>query len=58
VFLKLNKDLDYLCQLSAAGQLTPVIDGPYGLGELPGAMRHFAEGKHQGKVVISLEGSP
>jgi hypothetical protein len=23
---------------------------------VPGAMRHFAEGKHQGKVVISLDG--
>lgn len=57
VFLKLNKDLDYLRDLCATGQLRPVIDGPYGLGELPGAMRHFAEGKHQGKVVISLEGS-
>jgi NADPH:quinone reductase-like Zn-dependent oxidoreductase len=56
VFLKLNKDLDYICELHAAGKLSPVIDGPYELAEVPGAMRHFAEGKHQGKVVISLDG--
>ena len=56
VSLKLNKDLDYLCELHAAGKLRPVIDGPYELGEAPGAMRHFAEGKHQGKVVIRVDG--
>jgi NADPH:quinone reductase-like Zn-dependent oxidoreductase len=55
VILKLNKDLDYLCDLSQAGKLTPVIDGPYGWNDLPQAMRRLGEGKHKGKVVISLE---
>lgn len=56
VILKFNKDLDYLCELSQTGELTPVIDGPYGWNELPEAMRHLGEGKHKGKVVIRLEG--
>jgi len=57
VFLKPNKDLDHICELHASGKLRPVIDGPYGLAEVPAAMRYFAEGKHEGKVVIRLEGS-
>lgn len=57
VFLKRNKDLDHICELYATGKLRPVIDGPYGLAEVPAAMRYFAEGKHGGKVVIRLESS-
>lgn len=56
VFLKLTKDLDYLCGLYTAGRLRRVVDGPYRLGDVPEAMRRFAEGSHQGKVVISLAG--
>lgn len=57
VFLKPNKDLDHICELYATGKLRPVIDGPYGLAEVPAVMRYFAEGKHEGKVVIRLEDS-
>ena len=56
VILKENKGLAYLCELFEAGKLKPVIDGPYRLSELPEAMRYFGEGKHKGKVVITLEG--
>jgi len=31
-----------------------VIDGPYGLGEVPEAFRYFGEGHHKGKVVITV----
>jgi NADPH:quinone reductase-like Zn-dependent oxidoreductase len=54
VALKPNKDLTYMNELFEAGKLKPVIDGPYPLNEIPRAMRHFGEGRHKGKVVITL----
>ncbi len=57
LFLKLNKDLDYVCELFQAGKMKPVIDGPYRLNEIPEAMRHFAEGRHKGKVVVTVKGT-
>lgn len=53
--LKPNKDLDYLSKLFEAGEITPVIDGPYQLSEVPEVLQRFGEGKHKGKLVISLE---
>jgi len=55
LFLKLNKDLAYVCELLEAGKVKPVMDGPYELSEVPEAMRYFAEGRHKGKVVITLD---
>ncbi|MGB5289469.1 MAG: NAD(P)-dependent alcohol dehydrogenase, partial [Ignavibacteriaceae bacterium] len=55
VALKPNKDLDYINELFKEGKIKPVIDGPYKLSEVPEAIRHFGEGKHKGKVVITLE---
>jgi NADPH:quinone reductase-like Zn-dependent oxidoreductase len=55
VALKLNKDLAYMKELFKAGKVKPVIDGPYKLSEVPEAMRYFGAGKHQGKIVITLE---
>ena len=55
VALKPNKDLDYMKELFEAGKIKPVIDGPYKLNEVPEAIRYFGEGKHKGKVVITLE---
>ena len=57
VILKPNKDLAYMSELFEAGTIKPVIDGPYRFGDLPEAMRHFAEGTHKGKVVITAEPS-
>lgn len=54
VFLKANKDLAYMAELFEAGTLKPVVDGPYGLSQVPDAMRHFGTGRHKGKVVISV----
>jgi NADPH:quinone reductase-like Zn-dependent oxidoreductase len=57
VKLKPNKDLAVMKELFEAGKVIPVIDGPYTLSEVPKAFRHFGEGKHKGKVVITLEQS-
>ncbi len=53
--LKPNKGLAYMKELFEAGKVVPVIDGPYKLSEVPEAFRHFGEGRHKGKVVITLE---
>jgi NADPH:quinone reductase-like Zn-dependent oxidoreductase len=55
VVLKANKDLAYMRELFEAGKVIPVIDGPYSLSQVPEAFRHFGEGRHKGKVVITLE---
>ena len=52
--LKPNKGLAYISELVEAGKLKTVIDGPYELSQTPEAVQHFGEGKHQGKVVISI----
>ncbi len=57
VALKPNKDLDTMNGLFEAGKVKPVIDGPYRLSEAPQAIRHFGEGSHKGKIVITLEHS-
>ena len=54
VALKKNKDLAYMRQLFEAGKVVPVIDGPYALSEVPEAFRYFGEGRHKGKVVITI----
>jgi NADPH:quinone reductase-like Zn-dependent oxidoreductase len=53
--LKQNRDLTYVNERFEAGQLVPVIDGPYTLSEAREALRHFGEGAHRGKVVIRME---
>jgi len=53
--LRPNKGLAYMNELFEAGQLVPVIDGPYSLRDVPEAFRHFGTGRHKGKVVISLD---
>jgi NADPH:quinone reductase-like Zn-dependent oxidoreductase len=55
VGLKQNKDLAYMNELFEAGKVKSMIDGPYKLGEVPKAFRHFGEGTHKGKVVITVE---
>lgn len=53
--LKPNKDLTYMIELFEAGKIKPVIDGPYKLSEVPEALRLFGEGKHKGKIIITVE---
>lgn len=55
--LKPNKDLDHASELFEAGKVTPVIDGPYRLGEVPEVIQRFGDGSHKGKLVISVKTS-
>lgn len=55
IALKQNKDLPYLNERFEAGQLVPVIDGPYELSEAREAFRHFGAADHKGKIVITME---
>lgn len=52
--LKANKDLLDIQAFFESGKVVPVIDGPYGLRDVPAAFRRFGEGRHKGKVVISI----
>lgn len=54
VALKQNRDLAYMKELFEAGKVVPVIDGVYTLRDVPRAFRRFGEGRHKGKVVITL----
>ena len=53
--LKQNKHLAYLSERFEAGQLVPVIDGPYKLSDARDAFRHFLAGSHKGKVIITID---
>jgi NADPH:quinone reductase-like Zn-dependent oxidoreductase len=55
ITLKQNRDLPYLNARFEAGQLIPVIDGPYKLSEAREAFRHYGAGTHKGKVVIAMQ---
>ena len=47
-------DLVTLKELIEAGKVTPVIDRTYPLSKAAEALQHYATGKSQGKVVITL----
>jgi NADPH:quinone reductase-like Zn-dependent oxidoreductase len=49
ILLKQNRDLWYLNECFEAGQLMPVIDGPYTLSEAREAFHHFATGITRGR---------
>jgi NADPH:quinone reductase-like Zn-dependent oxidoreductase len=52
--LKPNRGMAYLNERIEAGDIEPVIDGPYRFEDLPWALRHFGEGHHKGKVVVEM----
>lgn len=52
-----REDLIVLTDLIEAGQVTPVIDRSYPLGEVAAAIRYMVEGHARGKVVITVSGS-
>jgi len=54
VFEGPNKGLADLAKLLEGGSVIPVVDSVYPLCEVPGAMRHFIEGRHKGKIVIEI----
>jgi NADPH:quinone reductase-like Zn-dependent oxidoreductase len=53
--LKPNKNLDYINELYSADKFRPLIDGPYPLEEIPQALDYFGQGKHKGKIIISVD---
>ncbi len=50
-----QKDLAFLKELLAAGNVVPVIDRRYPLRAVPEALRYLEEGHARGKVVITVE---
>lgn len=55
IALKQNRDLPHLDERFVAGELVPVIDGPYSLKQGREAFHHFGAGHHKGKVVITMD---
>jgi NADPH:quinone reductase-like Zn-dependent oxidoreductase len=52
---KFNKpDLDALRELLESGNVKPVVEKRYELGEVADALRYMGEGHAQGKIVISV----
>jgi NADPH:quinone reductase-like Zn-dependent oxidoreductase len=49
-----HADLERLTEIIEAGDLTPVIDRTYPLGQAPQAMRHLEAGQARGKIVITV----
>ncbi len=50
-----NKGLSDLKELIETGKLFPVIDRNYQLSEVPEALRYFGEGRHKGKIVVTVK---
>jgi NADPH:quinone reductase-like Zn-dependent oxidoreductase len=48
-----NRDLEALVEMVEKGDVTPVIDRAYMLGDVPDAMAYVGEGHARGKVVIT-----
>jgi len=49
-----SEDLVFLGDLLETGQISPVIDKTYALGDGPEAVRYQAEGHAQGKVIVKI----
>ncbi|MHA1471874.1 MAG: NAD(P)-dependent alcohol dehydrogenase [Promethearchaeota archaeon] len=50
-----KEDIVFLTDLLEAGKVVPVIDRRYPLSEMVEAFQYLEEGKHQGKIVITVE---
>ncbi len=50
-----NKGLGDLKEHMEAGELSPIIDRTYRLSEVPAALRYFGEGRHKGKIAITMD---
>ncbi len=55
--LQPNRGLDRLSELAEKGQLKPVVDGPYGIDDIPRLIQYFGDGRHLGKIVIDMDGN-
>ncbi|WP_027183087.1 NAD(P)-dependent alcohol dehydrogenase [Desulfovibrio inopinatus] len=49
-----SKGLDSLGELLETNQLVPVLDKTFSLDKVPEALRYFNEGRHIGKIVITV----
>lgn len=49
-----NKGLAELKELIETGKLVPIVDRTFALEEVPDALRYFEEGRHKGKIVITM----
>jgi NADPH:quinone reductase-like Zn-dependent oxidoreductase len=54
VALKQNHGLDYFNTLVESGQLRTIVDGPYPFDRLVEQLAYFREGRHQGKIVLTM----
>lgn len=54
VSLKTNKDLKHINELFEQKKIRTVIDGPHPFENLPQLIRYFGDGKHKGKVVVTI----
>lgn len=54
VFLKMNKDLNFMNELFEIGKMNPVIDGHYKLEEIKEAFDYYRKEKQKGKIVITI----
>lgn len=54
--LKANRGLKEMAELFESGKITPVVDGPYTLAEVPQAMKRFANGEQQGRIAVTCTG--
>jgi NADPH:quinone reductase-like Zn-dependent oxidoreductase len=52
--LKANKNLNTFNNLFITGKIKTVIDEPYAFEKIPWAFQRFGEGKHLGKIIITL----
>lgn len=53
--LKPNRGLEYMNKLFEENKISPVIDGPYSMDQIPSLISYFGEGKHKGKIVIKMD---
>lgn len=49
-----REDMEVMRELLASGQVKPVIDRRYELGQLPDALRYLGEGHARGKIVVTV----
>lgn len=54
VALKPNKDLDFINRLFEEGKIKPVLDVHHGLHHIPKLIEYFGQGKHTGKIVVTI----
>ena len=50
-----NKGLADLRALIETGKLVAIVDRTYRLSQVPEALRYFGEGRHKGKIVITID---